>query len=203
MRSAAAARSPRAPAERMARTRSNSRDPVVGSAADLTWASGTLVLAIAKNLAPDAPQTTVPMLRVRQTPKLYAAHGQTADLCARRRVGRCRTLTPCSAPRVRPCDFEIRIPTCGGVAGVVAPIIGMQPPDIQIWILEGPGPGFVKEARAVLPGRPHLDRRIGQPNLVRFAPLNAGSRRAKGMARGHSAFVLLKGTDSSLAVKAA
>jgi hypothetical protein len=33
----------------------------------------------------------------------------------------------------------------GGVAGVVAPIICKQPPDIIIWVLEGDPPLFVRE----------------------------------------------------------
>ncbi len=32
----------------------------------------------------------------------------------------------------------------GGVAGVVAPMVGKQPPDSQIWILGGDAPAFVK-----------------------------------------------------------
>src|SRR5689334_3645776 len=33
----------------------------------------------------------------------------------------------------------------GGVAGVVAPIVGKQPPDISVWILQGQAPAFVRE----------------------------------------------------------
>ena len=32
----------------------------------------------------------------------------------------------------------------GGVAGVVAPIIGKQPPDIQVWVLADDAPAFVR-----------------------------------------------------------
>lgn len=32
----------------------------------------------------------------------------------------------------------------GGVAGVVAPILGKQPPDTHLWILDGEAPAFVK-----------------------------------------------------------
>jgi hypothetical protein len=32
----------------------------------------------------------------------------------------------------------------GDVAGLVAPIAGKQPPDINVWILEGGAPAFVK-----------------------------------------------------------
>jgi hypothetical protein len=33
----------------------------------------------------------------------------------------------------------------GGVAGVIAPIVGKQPPDITAWVLEGEAPLFVRE----------------------------------------------------------
>jgi hypothetical protein len=32
----------------------------------------------------------------------------------------------------------------GGLAGLIAPIIGKQPPDIHVWMLAGGAPGFVK-----------------------------------------------------------
>jgi hypothetical protein len=36
-------------------------------------------------------------------------------------------------------------PELGGVAGVVAPVIGKQPKDVFVWILEGEVPGLVRE----------------------------------------------------------
>ena len=32
----------------------------------------------------------------------------------------------------------------GGIAGVIAPIVGKQPPDIHVWVLGGATPAFVK-----------------------------------------------------------
>jgi hypothetical protein len=40
--------------------------------------------------------------------------------------------------------YSIRI-ELGGVTGVVAPMVGKQPPDIQVWIEGGAVPGFVAE----------------------------------------------------------
>jgi hypothetical protein len=42
----------------------------------------------------------------------------------------------------------------GGVAGVVAPMIGKQPPDSQIWILGGEVPVFVKSETLSYMGGP-------------------------------------------------
>ena len=36
-------------------------------------------------------------------------------------------------------------PELGGVAGVVAPVVGKQPKDIFVWVLEGEVPGLVRE----------------------------------------------------------
>jgi hypothetical protein len=42
----------------------------------------------------------------------------------------------------------------GGVAGVVAPMIGKQPPDAHVWILGGEAPAFVKSEMQAYPGGP-------------------------------------------------
>lgn len=45
--------------------------------------------------------------------------------------------------------FEI-----GGVAGLVAPAVGKQPPDVRIWITTGASPGFVKSEGPLYAGGP-------------------------------------------------
>jgi hypothetical protein len=42
----------------------------------------------------------------------------------------------------------------GGIAGVVAPILGKQPPDSGIWILGGEAPAFVKSETLSYMGGP-------------------------------------------------
>jgi hypothetical protein len=49
--------------------------------------------------------------------------------------------------------FRIHI-ELGGVAGVVAPIIGKQPGDLFVWIIEGPAPQFVRMVGALADGGP-------------------------------------------------
>jgi hypothetical protein len=102
-----------------------------------------MVLAIAKNLLPDTPETTVSMLIATPKPRLVklliSPRGEDP-------------FTLLGSPR-KAMRFEIKI-ELGGVAGVVAPLIGKQPPDIQIWIAEGPAPGFVKEEGPSYEGGP-------------------------------------------------
>jgi hypothetical protein len=42
----------------------------------------------------------------------------------------------------------------GGLAGVIAPIIGKQPADYHIWILEGAAPAFIREEGQLYEGGP-------------------------------------------------
>jgi hypothetical protein len=50
-------------------------------------------------------------------------------------------------------NYRIKI-ELGGVAGVIAPILGKQPPDVHVWILEGDAPAFVKEEGEFYDGGP-------------------------------------------------
>jgi hypothetical protein len=42
----------------------------------------------------------------------------------------------------------------GGVAGMVAPLIGKQPPDTQLWVLGGKAPAFIKSEGPLYQGGP-------------------------------------------------
>ena len=42
----------------------------------------------------------------------------------------------------------------GGLAGVFAPLVGKQPPDTHVWILDGPAPAFVKSEGPLYVGGP-------------------------------------------------
>ena len=42
----------------------------------------------------------------------------------------------------------------GGLSGVLAPLLGKQPPDSHVWILGGEAPAFVKSEQALYLGGP-------------------------------------------------
>lgn len=42
----------------------------------------------------------------------------------------------------------------GGAAGIVAPLIGKEPPDIHVWVLEGEAPTFLKSEGPLFEGGP-------------------------------------------------
>jgi len=50
-------------------------------------------------------------------------------------------------------DFLLHV-ELGGITGVVAPLIGKQPPDYHIWILPGTSPAFIREEGPLYEGGP-------------------------------------------------
>jgi hypothetical protein len=57
----------------------------------------------------------------------------------------------------------------GGFAGLVAPLVGKQPPDSHVWILEGEAPAFVRSQAPMFMGGP-----LWQTDLV--SPVWPGGR---------------------------
>jgi hypothetical protein len=102
-----------------------------------------MVLSIAKNILPDTLETKASMLVV--TPKL-----RLVKLAISPRGEEPFSLPGSARKAMR---YEIKI-ELGGVVGLVAPLVGKQPPNIQIWINEGPAPAFVKEEGPFFEGGP-------------------------------------------------
>jgi hypothetical protein len=93
-----------------------------------------LVLSVAKNISPETPETKVSMLVATPKPRLVKVAISPEGEEPFSLVGSRR-----KAMRFR---FKIEL---GGVAGVIAPLIGKAPPEIHIWIIGGIAPAFVKE----------------------------------------------------------
>jgi hypothetical protein len=92
-----------------------------------------MILSIVKNIRPETPETKVSMIVA--TPK------RLVKLAISPRGEEPFSLVGSQRKAMRD---EIKI-ELGGVTGMVAPLIGKQPPDIQIWIIGGEAPAFVKE----------------------------------------------------------
>ena len=54
----------------------------------------------------------------------------------------------------------------GGLSGLVAPLVGKQPPDSHVWILDGDVPGLPAIAGADVRGRATLADRSRQPRVA-------------------------------------
>jgi hypothetical protein len=61
--------------------------------------------------------------------------------------------------------YVIRV-KIGGVAGAVAPIVGKQPEDTHVWILEGNAPAFVRSEGPLYQGGPILRTEATAPRWV-------------------------------------
>jgi len=63
----------------------------------------------------------------------------------------------------------------GGVAGVIAPLIGKQPPDSHVWILGGTAPAFVRAEQTLALGGPMYRIELASPSWPRPAPAGAAA----------------------------
>ncbi len=111
-----------------------------------------LVLAITKNIRPDTPETKVSMVVATPKPRLVKLAISPRGEEPFSLVG-----SPRKAMR-----YEIKI-ELGGIAGMVAPLIGMRPPEIQIWILGGQAPAFVREEGPLYQGGPIWSIQLTSP----------------------------------------
>lgn len=102
-----------------------------------------LVSAVVENIRPGVQETKVSMLAATPTPRLVTL--------AIAPIGE-EPFSLAGAPR-KAQHYEIKI-EIGGVAGVIAPLIGKQPPNIQIWVLGGEARTFVREQGQIYPDSP-------------------------------------------------
>jgi hypothetical protein len=58
----------------------------------------------------------------------------------------------------------------GGLAGVVAPLVGKQPPDSHVWIMGGTAPAFVRAEQTLFLGGPTYRIELTSPSWPRVAP---------------------------------
>ncbi|MEO8432362.1 MAG: hypothetical protein ABI592_12695 [Acidobacteriota bacterium] len=102
-----------------------------------------MVLTLLKNIAPSGTPTTVSMVVAAPKPRLVhlVITGAGDEKFS---VG--------PAPH-RAARFNVRV-EIGGIAGFIAPLIGKQPKDTAVWIVEGEAPGFVRSEGPFYAGGP-------------------------------------------------
>src|ERR1700722_8009935 len=111
-----------------------------------------LVPVVLQNLPANAPVTTVSMVVVTPKPRLVklVISNVGDDRCS---------VAGSSRKAIR---YDIKI-ILGGVAGVVAPIIGKAPPDIQIWTIGGDATTFARERGPLYPEGPMMTIQLASP----------------------------------------
>ncbi len=102
-----------------------------------------LVPTLLKNVRSNAPRLEVSMIVATPKPRLVklaiSTHGNDHF-----------SLAGSSREAI---DYTIKV-DLGGVAAVVAPLIGKQPPDLHMWIFGGDAPGFLKSEALAFVGGP-------------------------------------------------
>lgn len=102
-----------------------------------------LLTTLVKNISPSDPEITVSLVSESSSPRVVKlkihAEGEHAFSASGRIV--------------EGTHFVIHT-DIGGVAGVVAPVIGKQPVDLHFWIMEGKAPAFLKFTGQLFDGGP-------------------------------------------------
>lgn len=111
-----------------------------------------LPLTLVKNIAPDSAPVSVSMLFA--TPK-----PQIVQLIFRR-VG--KDAFGAGSATFSATRFQGHI-EIGGIKGALAKLLGKQPPDASIWILEGEAPGYVRSESALFQDGPVWRMEIASP----------------------------------------
>jgi hypothetical protein len=102
-----------------------------------------MVLTLLKNIQPDASQMKVSMVAAAPKPRLV-------KLAITPRGEEPFSVGGSSRKAVH---YVVHV-EIGGAAGLVAPLLGKQPPDTHIWILGGEAPAFVKSEGPLFLGGP-------------------------------------------------
>ena len=92
-----------------------------------------LVPTLLCDIGPNTPKTTVSMLVAAPKPRLVRLEISPA--------GEDSFTVGGSAGKATRYTVKVDI---GGISGVIAPIVGKQPPDTHVWIARGKAPGFLK-----------------------------------------------------------
>ena len=102
-----------------------------------------MLFTLLKNIRSDGPPTTFSMVSATPKPRLVrlAVNPQGEEPFT---IG---------GSKRKAMHYVLKV-EIGGVAGVVAPIVRKQPPDIHVWILGGEAPAFVKSEGPLYLGGP-------------------------------------------------
>jgi hypothetical protein len=102
-----------------------------------------LILTLLKNANPQAPPTNLPFVASTPKPRVIKLAISNAGEDPFSTAGAGHKAT----------HYVVKV-ELGGVTGLVAPLVGKQPPDSHVWILGGPAPAFVKSEQPFYNGGP-------------------------------------------------
>ena len=102
-----------------------------------------LLINLMKNIRSSAPPASVGFVAATPKPRLVKLAISVAGVETFSTGGISRNAT----------HYVLKV-DIGGIAGVVAPLIGKEPPDSHVWILEGDAPAFIKAEQPFYSGGP-------------------------------------------------
>jgi hypothetical protein len=114
--------------------------------------SNGVLIPMLLSLDPATPKTILPM--VIATPKLRLVKLEVTPSGE-------DSFSVGGVPRKAIC-YTIKI-DIGGIAGVIAPLIGKQPQDMHVWIIPGKAPGFLKLEAPLFEGGPVWRLELASP----------------------------------------
>jgi hypothetical protein len=95
--------------------------------------SNGLLFTLVKNVDPSAPETTVSMVAASTRPRIVKLHIVPAE----EKTLKVGLITQKAQQYVVKVEIE-------GIAGLIAPVIGKQPPDTHVWIVKSEAPTFIE-----------------------------------------------------------
>lgn len=102
-----------------------------------------LVLTLLKNVEPGRSPTAVSFVAATPKPRLVKLEVSIAGE---------ESFTIGGAPRGAT-HYVLKV-KIGGIAGMIAPLVGKRPPDSHVWVLGGEAPAFVKAEQSLYNGGP-------------------------------------------------
>ncbi len=95
------------------------------------------------NLSPSDPETKLSFVAPTEKPRLIQVSIKPAG----------DVPFTIGATKRKAVDYVLH-PELGGITGMLAPLVGKQPPDYHIWILTGSSPAFIREEGPLYEGGP-------------------------------------------------
>ena len=102
-----------------------------------------MILTLLKNISAEISETKVSMITTSSKPQRVTLAVRLGDQQAFKIGGVTRKAT----------NYTVKV-EIGGVKGMIAPIVGKQPPDTHVWILNGRAPTFLRSEGTLYQGGP-------------------------------------------------
>jgi hypothetical protein len=111
-----------------------------------------IVTTLLSDIDPKAPKTTLSMLVATPRPRLVKLEVSPTG----------EDSFSIGGVAAKAMVYTVKV-DIGGISGVIAPIIGKQPPDTHIWMIGGSAPGFLKSEGPLYQGSPVLRIELAGP----------------------------------------